>query len=89
MDASVFGTPDPAIKDDRQPSILRQFEDFHLFILKSREPGDFSPIPYVASRQARMAGMSVFGGKTFHDPSSCRKKTIAKHPSRRNAPTRT
>jgi hypothetical protein len=33
MDASVFGTPDSTVKDDQQPSILRQFDDVQFVFL--------------------------------------------------------
>jgi hypothetical protein len=35
MYASVFGTPDPAVKDDQHPSIPRQFNDVHVVLLES------------------------------------------------------
>ncbi len=39
-----------------------------------------STVAYTASRSARIAGAVDFGGKTFHEPSSCRKKTIVRLP---------
>jgi hypothetical protein len=39
-----------------------------------------STVACAASRSARIAGAVDFGGKTFHEPSSCRKKTIARVP---------
>jgi len=33
MEASLFGTPDPAVKDDPQPHILCHFDDIQFAIL--------------------------------------------------------
>jgi hypothetical protein len=42
-----------------------------------------------ACRSARIAGRTVAGGNTHHEPSSCRKKKIASDPAGRAASTQT
>jgi hypothetical protein len=86
MDASVLGATDPAVKYDQHSSIPRQFQDVHSALL--RLP-DYRPVAQAASRQAHIEGTLGVAGNTFHDPSSCRKKKIAKEPVGRNASART
>jgi hypothetical protein len=52
-------------------------------ILATREPDQ------AARKSARIAGRSVAGGNTHHEPSSCRKKKIASDPADREASTQT
>ena len=69
---------------------VHQFDDDHIGILINiSKMAHARCVAHAASWHARIAGISEIGGKTFQDPSSCRKKKITSSPSGRTASMRT